>query len=300
MEFNHDAHMHFVTEPIIGHKTIDPIDTYIQYFKTNSIKTAFIVFSDAEKFEGFKEKCKIYCPDTKMYGFYWIDDINNYSIPDIADALKFESYIDKIDISQIGDILTSDRRNLTIYAHCGEENNELANPLIVKELADEYKDRMFMIGHSGAYAPPIDYIYLKHHDISGLVTSAIYVAKSCDNVHLESSIINDPRKRNIMIKALLEGITDLDTLKAAKADKSHIINKFHLGTDFPLSIGDVLYDVLDKINVPEKTLTYRPTIIDQKNILIEGLKNKIELDIADEIIAHVGTNTRDFFTAKTI
>ncbi|NOQ55302.1 MAG: hypothetical protein GQ477_00690, partial [Nanohaloarchaea archaeon] len=154
MESNHDAHIHFTDEPILGHKTIDPIGTYTQYFKENNIRTAFIVFSDAEKFGKFKKECKTSCPNTDIYGFYWIHDFDDYIIPEIADALKTESFIDNTDISKMDSVLTADRRNLPIYIHCGEINSELANPLLVKDLAERFKDRKFIIGHSGAYGPP--------------------------------------------------------------------------------------------------------------------------------------------------
>ena len=81
MEYNHDAHMHFTgPRPIIGHTIIDPIETYINYFNNYKIKTAFMVFDDTERFEDFRKECKISCPDTDIYGFYWIHDFNNYEL----------------------------------------------------------------------------------------------------------------------------------------------------------------------------------------------------------------------------
>ncbi|MCK5594009.1 MAG: amidohydrolase family protein [Candidatus Aenigmarchaeota archaeon] len=296
MEYNHDAHMHFTgPRPIIGHTIIDPIETYINYFEDCNIKTAFMVFDDTERFEDFRKECKISCPKTDVYGFYWIHDFNDCNIPDIADGLKTEAYIDKTDISQIRPILDSDTKKRPVYIHCGEQYRNLAKPSMIQDLADDYEDIKFIIGHSGAYAPPINEIYLRNYNISDYVNSAISVAQNYDNVHLESSILNNADKQKALIDALLNRITDPYTLEIAKSDKNHILNKLHLGTDYPLSIGDVLYDVKDHITIPKEIWSYQPTILDQKNILREGLTNKVGLNIADEMIAHIDQNTADFF-----
>jgi len=265
-----DAHMHLMDEPILGHKDIVSLDTYRQYFKSNNIETAFVVFNDEYKLNQLKQ----ICPDTDIYGFYWIHSPEDYSIPDTADALKFESYIDKIDISEIEPILDSDSKERPIYIHCGELESRLSNPLKVEELAIRYPDRKFIIGHTGAYAPPIGEA-LKDLNIPELVRQAIDICITNDNIWLETSILNYNPKLELIAE-------NIDSIK----------DKVLLGTDFPLTIGDILED---KVQVEQNILLEQPTILSQEKLLADWLSMHKDRNFADSIIDQIYRNTAAFF-----
>ena len=265
-----DAHMHLMDWPILGHRDIVSLDTYSQYFKSNNIETAFVVFNDEYKLNQLKQLCS----DTDIYGFYWIHDLNNYSIPDTADALKFESYIDKIDISEIGPILDSDTKERPAYIHCGELERGLSDPSKVEALAIRYPDRKFIIGHTGAYAPPIGEA-LKDLNIPELVQQAIDICITNDNIWLETSILNYGPKLQLIAE-------NIDSIK----------DKVLLGTDFPLTIGDVLED---KVQVEQNILSEQPTLLSQEKLLADCLSIHKDRNFANKIIDQIYQNTAAFF-----
>ena len=268
-----DAHIHSIRlgdKPILGHKDIVSLDTYRQYFKSSNIGTAFVVFNDEDSFNELKQSC----PGTDIYGFYWIHDLNNYSIPDTADALKFESYIDKIDISEIEPILDSDTKERPAYIHCGELERGLSDPSKVEALAIRYPDRKFIIGHTGAYAPPIGEA-LKDLNIPELVQQAIDICITNDNIWLETSILNYGPKLQLIAE-------NIDSIK----------DKVLLGTDFPLTIGDVLED---KVQVEQNILSEQPTILSQEKLLADYLSIHKDRNFANKIIDQIYQNTAAFF-----
>ena len=265
-----DAHIHLMDWPILGHKDITSPDIYKQYFKSGNIETAFVVFNDEDSFN----ELKYLCSDTDIYGFYWIHNLNNYSIPDIADAIKFESYIDKIDISKIEPILDSDTKERPVYIHCGELESGLSNPLKVEELAISYPDRKFIIGHTGAYAPPIGEA-LKSLNIPERIRQAISICVNNDNIWLETSILNYEPKLELIAE-------NIDSIK----------DKVLLGTDFPLTIGDVLED---KVQAPQNILSEQPTILSQETLLADRLSMHKDRNLANSIIDQIYRNTTAFF-----
>ncbi|MCK4550429.1 MAG: amidohydrolase family protein [Candidatus Aenigmarchaeota archaeon] len=247
-----DAHMHLfgLNEKIFGEKRDDSLKKYTNYFKDYDVKTAFIVYNNESRLNDLKNECKKQEIDVDIRGFYWIKDINNYEIPKNADAIKFESYIDDIDICDIQKILDSDELNLPVYIHCGELKSELSNPLKVEQLAKMYPERKFIIGHSGTYGPPIDKKYFTGLSVIENIKDAIRVASELENVYLETSILNCDVKLDLIVK-------NRDKLKY----------KLLLGSDFPLTIGDILEG---RISISEELETLQPTIKSQEELLLNA------------------------------
>lgn len=258
-----DTHMHLLDRRILGHGIEYSLDMYKNYFDSENIRTAFVVYNS----ERCLDRLKALCEGVSIYGFYWIRNLDNYKIPESADAIKFESYIDRIDILDIRDILDNDDRNLPVYIHCGELDSHLSNSGMVEILAREYPDRKFIIGHCGAYAPPIDHALLSHLDIPSLVSDAIDVARRCDNVYIETSILNHGPKLRLIVD-------NIDSL----------IKKILIGTDFPLTVGELIG------NVPadDDVRNLRPTIMSQEKILLDA-------GIPMATISQFYRNADDFF-----
>ncbi len=265
-----DAHMHLfdLNEKIFKEKRDDSLEKYTDYFKDYDVKTAFIVYNDESRLNNLKNKCKEHEIDVDIRGFYWIKEINNYKIPKNADAIKFESYIDNIDICDIRKILDSDKRNLPVYIHCGELKSELSNPLKVEQLAKMYPERKFIIGHSGAYGPPIDKKYFTGLNVIKNIKDAIRVSSELENVYLETSILNCDVKLDLIVE-------NIEALKY----------KLLLGSDFPLTIGDVLEG---RISISKELETLQPTIKSQEELLLNA---KVPVDMINQFYR----NTKTFF-----
>jgi len=172
--------MHIRDEDILGCKKDTNPEVYRRYFVSNNIKTAFVVYTDEQAFQEMKD----FCPIVDIYGFYWVHELND-TLHENADAIKFESYIDGIDIYDICRILDSDERNLTVYIHCGELKSELSNPKKVEQLAKLYPERKIIIGHSGAYGPPVDETDKMQASIIALVSDALCAAANNENIYLD-------------------------------------------------------------------------------------------------------------------
>ncbi|MBW6451743.1 MAG: amidohydrolase family protein [DPANN group archaeon] len=250
-----DAHIHLLDRRIMGMNPNYSLELYRDYFKSQNLTTAFVVYNNEECLEKIKQFCK----STKIYGFYWISDPDNYVIPERADAIKFETYIDGFDLLDINPILKADKRNLPVYAHCGELRPDYSDPQKVEILAKEHPKRTFMLGHSGAYGPPIEDIYLSNLGIPQLVSDAIEVAKINPNVYLESSILNYKPKLDLIVNNL-DGIMD----------------KLLLGTDFPLTVGSLIG------NVPASDYVklLKPTIMSQEKLILDA---GVSLDIISKL-----------------
>ena len=244
-----DAHVHLLSGK--------PESLYQKYFEENQITTIIGIYDNIFDLNRIKVgKCNI-------HGFYWMHDLKK--LPEhVPEGLKFESWLDKIEINQknLSLVLKYAKKNdIPLLIHCNQLRYDLSRPSYVAEIAKKYKDINFIIAHSGSYAPPLPDKLAGIEIMETLVIEAINACKSNDNIFLETSILASARKRKLIIENI---------------DK--IGDRLLLGTDFPLSVNQL---VISKFTLKKD---YAPTMLSEEKYLInDGLSNKVLKEIYSNI-----------------
>jgi hypothetical protein len=213
-----DCHIHI--DRIGGpHKTAPPtVESFIDYANREQISLFFTIYESDETLSEFRSA------GFGLVPIYWERNPRIPSIPNSARGIKLHPYIEnyKLTIENVQPTLAEARlRNLFIFVHTDDRTPELSRGSLVANLASEYQDLVFIMAHSGSYAPqnPVKpgESSVDSSLVRELVTESVEVARAHENIYLETSILASDIKAEILSRAPL--------------------SKLLLGSDFPISEG---------------------------------------------------------------
>ncbi len=235
-----DAHIHILSDK-------EP-NLYENYILDHNISSIIGIY------DSYYDIIKIKSINCKIYKFFWMHEASFQPHP-IPDGLKFESWIDNIAINEknlLPALNFAIEYNLPLLIHCNQLRPDLSRPSFVAEIASRHADLQFIIAHSGSYAPPLPDKMAGIKLMEKLVLEAIHACERLDNVFIETSILASPRKRKLILD-------NFDTIE----------DRLLLGTDFPLSVNDLIGA---KFSLKSD---YAPTITSEEAFLIgDGLDGK--------------------------
>jgi hypothetical protein len=213
-----DCHIHL--DKIGGpHQTEPPtVELFLDYAQREHISLFFPIYESEETLNRFLST------DFSFVPIYWERKPLSPSIPSSAMGVKLHPYIEnyELTIKNVRPALDEARkRGLFVFVHTEDRTPELSRGRLVADLAREYRDLVFIMAHSGSYAPP------KHGSpgdswvesslVKELVAEAVEVVGSHENIYLETSILASDVKAEIVARAP--------------------ISRLLIGTDFPISSG---------------------------------------------------------------
>jgi len=210
-----DCHIH-IDKIGAPHKTQPPsLDMFIAYARQEQISLFFAIYELNETLEHFRSS------GLDLVPIYWERNPLAPSVPASAKGIKLHPYIENYSLIEenIYPVLDEARaRNLFIFIHTEDRTPELSRGSLVAKLAREYNDLVFIMAHSGSYAPPkMDHpgeSLVEPGLVRELVSEAVEVARNHQNVYLETSIL----------------VSDVKTEILAKAP----VSKLLMGSDFPI------------------------------------------------------------------
>jgi predicted TIM-barrel fold metal-dependent hydrolase len=218
LKFKADCHIHL--DKIGGpHKTQPPtVESFVEYANREEVSLFFAIYEREETLASFR------ATEIDMVPIYWERRPLAPSVPASARAIKLHPYIEEYVLikENVEPALEVAReRGLFVFIHTEDRKPELSRGHLVARLAQDYPDLVFVMAHSGSYAPPKGgepgASWVDPGLVRELVSEAVEVAWDFDNVYLESSILASDIKAEILAKAP--------------------ISKMLLGSDFPILAG---------------------------------------------------------------
>jgi predicted TIM-barrel fold metal-dependent hydrolase len=213
-----DCHIHL--DKIGGpHETQPPsVESFLEYARREQISLFFAIYEQDETLARFRTTGFDFVP------IYWERRPLEPSVPSSARAIKLHPYIENYSLvkENIEPTLEEARaRGLFVFIHTEDRRPELSRGSLVARLAHDYPDLIFVMFHSGSYAPPKagapGSSWVEDALVHELVSEAVEVARRFDNVYLETSILASDLKAQILVKAP--------------------VSKLLIGTDFPILGG---------------------------------------------------------------
>ena len=213
-----DCHIHI--DRIGGpHKTEPPtIDLFLDYALREQISLFFSIYESEETLNRFRST------GLSLVPIYWERKPLAPSVPESARGIKLHPYIEnyKLIADNVRPTLEHARtKDLFVFIHTEDRTPELSRGRLVADLANEYQDLVFIMAHSGSYAPPKiekpGESWVEPSLVRELVSEAVEVVQRQQNVYLETSILASDIKAEILAKAP--------------------ISRLLIGTDFPISCG---------------------------------------------------------------
>jgi predicted TIM-barrel fold metal-dependent hydrolase len=207
-----DCHVHL--DKIGGpHKTVPPsVEMFMTYARREDISLFFVIYEKDETLARFQ------ATGYDMVPIYWERTPLTPRIPASARAVKLHPYIERYQLTRpnVEPALEEARaKNLFVFIHTEDREPELSRGRLIAELARAYPDVLFVMAHSGSYAPPnVDSPGIQDERVRELVSEAVEVARRFDNVYLETSILASEAKAEILAKAP--------------------VSKLLIGSDFPI------------------------------------------------------------------
>jgi predicted TIM-barrel fold metal-dependent hydrolase len=213
-----DCHIHIdkIGEP---HKTDPPsVDKFLEYVRREHISLCFAIYELHETLNRFA------ATKIDLVPIYWERKPLTPTVPNSAKGIKLHPYIEnyKLTSGNVGPVLEEARaRNQFIFIHTDDRTPELSRAALVADLAQHYPDLIFIMAHSGSYAPqnpakPGE-SWVDSNLVKELVTEAVEVACTHHNVYLETSILASDIKAEILASAP--------------------VSKLLIGSDFPICEG---------------------------------------------------------------
>ena len=213
-----DCHIHI--DRIGGpHKTEPPtVELFVDYARRERISLFFPIYESDETLDRFQST------GLSLVPIYWERKPLTPSVPSSARGVKLHPYIENYELAveNVRPTLEEARaRDLFIFVHTEDRTPELSRGRLVAKLAREYEDLVFIMAHSGSYAPPKSgnpgESWVESSLVNELVTEAVEVVRNLENVYLETSILACDVKAEIVSKAPL--------------------SRLLIGTDFPIGYG---------------------------------------------------------------
>lgn len=209
-----DCHVHI--DKIGGpHKTVPPsVEMFTMYAQREDISLFFVIYEKDETLARFR------ATGYDMVPIYWERTPLAPDIPTSARAVKLHPYIERYQLTRANvepALEEAKAKSLFVFIHTEDREPELSRGRLVAELARVYPDVLFVMAHSGSYAPPNDYpgsVLIQDGRVRELVSEAVEVARRFDNVYLETSILASDTKAEILAKAP--------------------VSKLLIGSDFPI------------------------------------------------------------------
>lgn len=220
-----DCHIH-IDKIGAPHNTQPPsVEMFNAYAKREQISLFFAIYERDETLGHFRSS------GVDMVPIYWERNPLVPSVPHSAKGIKLHPYIENYRLTKENIFPTLEEaraRNLFIFIHMEDRTPELSRGDLVAELAREYNDLIFIMAHSGSYAPPkLDYpgeSWVEPNLVRELVSEAVVVARDYQNVYLETSILASDVKAEILANAP--------------------VSKLLIGSDFPI-LADLPYSSLE-------------------------------------------------------
>ncbi len=198
-------------------------------------------FADYAAREGISLVCAIYERDdvlerfqpvgVQLFPFYWERQPLSPTIPPSARGLKLHPFIEQYPLELVNvapSLDVAQARGLPVLIHMEDRRPELSHGEQVDTLAREYPSVLFIMAHSGSYAPVLvgdpGTVLIQDAVVRELVSEAIGVAMRRNNVMLETSVLAHPLKAGLIARVPPE--------------------KLLLGSDFPISMdhfGSIQY-----------------------------------------------------------
>ena len=213
-----DCHIHL--DRIGGaHKTQPPsIESLLEYARREEVSLFFTIYEHDETLIRYR------IPGIDFVPVYWERKPLEPSIPATAKGVKLHPYIENYPLvkAEVEPVLEEARaRDLFLLIHTEDRKPELSRGRLVARLARDYPDVVFIMAHSGSYAPPSQdkpgTSSVPDALVEELVSEAVRTARMLDNVFLETSILVSDIKARILARAPVE--------------------KLLIGTDFPILAG---------------------------------------------------------------
>ena len=215
-----DCHVHL--DPIGGRarpsRQPGPTDSeFATYVQRHSLDAVWGIFEDRATVERFDGVCRI-------LPLYWVRDPEKYEIDPMAKGIKLHPYRDgwQVKPSVLSSLLSGLNPNAIVLIHCDDrspETIEATRPALIDPLARSFPELVFVVGHSGSYAPnpavQTRAARVGDETTRALVEEAILLAIARENVFLDTSVLVSRLKAELL---------------AGKAPHSKLL----LGTDFPI------------------------------------------------------------------
>ncbi len=210
-----DCHVHL--DKIGGpHKTVPPsVEMFTAYAQRESISLFFVIYEKDGTLARFQ------ATGYNLVPIYWERTPLAPNIPTVTQGIKLHPYIERYQLTRgnVEPVLEEARaRNLFIFIHTEDREPELSRGRLVADLAAAYPSLIFVMAHSGSYAPPQvndpSSIFIAETRVRELVSEAVDVARRFDNIYLETSILASDAKAEILAGAPL--------------------SKLLIGSDFPI------------------------------------------------------------------
>jgi predicted TIM-barrel fold metal-dependent hydrolase len=210
-----DCHIHL--DKIGGpHKTVPPsVEMFTTYAQQEGISLFFVIYEKDETLVRFQ------ATGYDMVPIYWERRPLAPNIPTSARAVKLHPYIERYQLTRANvepALEEAKAKNLFVFIHTEDREPELSRGRLVAELAQAYPELLFVMAHSGSYAPPnVDdpgSVLIQDGCVCELVSEAVEVARRYDNIYLETSILASDTKAKILAKAP--------------------VSKLLIGSDFPI------------------------------------------------------------------
>jgi predicted TIM-barrel fold metal-dependent hydrolase len=189
---------------------------FLDYARREHISLFFPIYESEETLNRFRST------GLSLVPIYWERKPLTPSVPESARGVKLHPYIEnyKLTADNVRPTLEQARKkDLFVFVHTEDRTPELSRGRLVADLANEYEDLVFIMAHSGSYAPPKTEnpgeSWVASDLVRELVAEALEVVRSHQNVYLETSILASDIKAEIVAKAP--------------------ISKLLIGTDFPIS-----------------------------------------------------------------
>jgi predicted TIM-barrel fold metal-dependent hydrolase len=138
---------------------------------------------------------------------------------------KLHPYIDRYVFTVdnvLSALLIARERRLPLLVHMEDREPELSRGNLMEDVARAFPDLIFIMAHSGSYAPGASdepgTTYVEERLVRELVSEAISVAQRLPNVYLETSVLASPVKAELLAKCAP-------------------LHKLLIGSDFPISKG---------------------------------------------------------------
>lgn len=195
--------------------TIEQFSTYVN---RHGLSLVWGIFENDETVHTFSRVCPI-------LPLFWIrDPLSIGKISPLAKGIKLHPYRDgwEISLGLLALLLSKLGTNAIVLIHCDDrsrETIEATRPGLIEPLAANFPELVFVVGHSGSYAPnpavQTKAVPVAEEITRRLTEEAIGLALRHDNVYLDTSVLVSRVKAEIL---------------AQKAPH----HKLLIGTDFPL------------------------------------------------------------------
>jgi predicted TIM-barrel fold metal-dependent hydrolase len=167
-----------------------------------------------------------------LFPFFWVRTPRSARVPETARGIKLHPYIERYPFTIeniLPALLIARERQLPLLVHSDDREPDLSRGRLFENVARAFPDLVFIMAHSGSYAPgPADKpgtTYVAEELVRELVLEAISVANKLPNVYLETSVLASRLKAELL----------------ARHAPHH---KLLIGSDFPIckgSFGSVVH-----------------------------------------------------------